>query len=189
MTGDDVERALGELLAALTPLTEDDWQAAAGDLEWTCRATVAHIAHDLFAYAAQLATGAKDAYLPHDLVARPVASNAELLQVVTAAGRILATVVRSRGPEARAWHWGPTGPDGFAALGVNEILLHTWDVTRGLGAPEWRPPADLCAAVLARLFPNAPGADPVDGLLWCTGRIALPDRPRLTSWKLHASLD
>jgi hypothetical protein len=28
---------------------------------------------------------------------------------------------------ARAWHWGPTDPSGFAALGVNETLMHTYE--------------------------------------------------------------
>ncbi|WP_244178643.1 hypothetical protein [Streptomyces rubellomurinus] len=40
-------------------------------------------------------------------------------------------------------------------MGVAEILLHTHDITQGL-AVEWQPPAPLCAAVLARLFPDAP---------------------------------
>jgi hypothetical protein len=90
------------------------------------------------------------------------------------------------GPDLRAWHWGPTDATGFAALGVDEVLVHTWDITRGL-AVDWRPPPDLSAAVLDRLFPDAPPGDPADVLLWCTGRIALPGRPRLTSWVLTAA--
>jgi hypothetical protein len=52
-------------------------------------------------------------------------------------------------------------------------------------AADW----SVSAGVLARLFPDAPGGDPVAVLLWCTGRIALPDRPRRTRWILRASVN
>ncbi|MEU3734634.1 hypothetical protein AB0E81_35365 [Streptomyces sp. NPDC033538] len=45
-------------------------------------------------------------------------------------------------------------------MGVAEILLHTNDITCGLGV-DWLPPASLCAAVLDRLFPDAPPGEPV----------------------------
>ena len=79
-------------------------------------------------------------------------------------------------------------PSGFAALGVNETLVHTYDITQGLGI-SWLPPESLCAAVLARLFPDAPEGDPVQVLLWSTGRAELDDRPRVTSWILKAAVD
>jgi hypothetical protein len=91
-------------------------------------------------------------------------------------------------PAARAWHWGPTDPSGFAALGVNETLLHTFDITMGLGIA-WQPPVNLCQAVLSRLFPEAPPGDPVRVLLWCTGRGDLPDHPRVTSWVMAAAVE
>ncbi len=96
--------------------------------------------------------------------------------------------IDTAGPAVRAWHWGPTDPRGFAALGVNEVLVHTYDVALGLGVP-WCPAEAACAAVLNRLFPDAPDGDPVQVLLWCTGRVALADRPRRGSWILKASLD
>lgn len=74
-----------------------------------------------------------------------------------------------------------TDPSGFAALGVNETLVHTWDITEGLGI-DWQPPEALCRAVLARLFPDAPVGDPDQALLWSTGRTDLPGRPRPTFW-------
>ncbi|MFJ1755134.1 hypothetical protein [Kitasatospora sp. NPDC088134] len=109
--------------------------------------------------------GRGDRYLPFDLAVQP-------------------------GPGLRAWHWGPTDPTGFAAMGVAEILLHTHDIATGLGL-DWTPPAGPSAAVLARLFPDAPtgtGADPAAVLLWCTGRTALPGLPRRTSWVWRAAL-
>ncbi|GAA4603279.1 hypothetical protein BJY16_004560 [Actinoplanes octamycinicus] len=188
MDASSVESALDDLRRALAPHTAADWTVRAGDLDWTCRDTAAHIAHDLLAYAAQLASGADDGYLPLDLTVRPDAAPAEILRVITAAGTLLSTQLRAAKPDDRAWHWGPTDPSGFAALGVNEILLHTYDITRGLRTG-WLPPATACAAVLARLFPDHPAGDPVQALLWCTGRIALPKLPRRTSWTLRAAVE
>jgi hypothetical protein len=52
-----------------------------------------------------------------------------------------------------------------------------------------KPPANLAAPVVARLFPDAPAGDPGDVLLWCTGRIALPDHPRRTEeWKAQVAV-
>jgi hypothetical protein len=91
-------------------------------------------------------------------------------------------------PTARAWHWGPTDPSGFAALGVNETLMHTHDITQGLGI-SWRPPESLCRAVLSRLFPDAPAGDPAQVLLWSTGRADLPGHPRVISWIMKAAIE
>ena len=186
MDARDVEQAVAGLRETLSPHVSADWQARAGDLEWSCAQTAAHVAHDLTAYAGQVASGSADAYLPFDLVVRDGTPPARILAVIGACGRLLGAALDAAGPAARAWHWGPTDPAGFAALGVNETLVHTWDITRGL-AVDWRPPADLCTGVLDRLFPDAPPGDPADVLLWCTGRIALPGRPRLTSWVLKAA--
>jgi uncharacterized protein (TIGR03083 family) len=172
----------------LRPQVQRDWMVPAGPLDWTCRATAEHIAHDLLAYAAQLTGQPTGGYLPLDLTVRPAAGPAEVLAVVGACGGLLRAALENADPGTRAWHWGPTDPGGFAALGVNEILVHTDDIRRGLGL-DWRPPADLCAVVLDRLFPDAPPGDPVDVLLWCTGRTSLADRPRRESWIPRAALE
>ena len=184
MDGRDVEAALGTAMTVLRPHTGADWDVPAGGLEWSCRYTAAHVAHDLLAYAAQVAGRASGGYLPLDLTVRDTAGPAQVLDVVAACGTLLVRALDAAGPADRAWHWGPADPGGFAALGVNEVLVHTWDITRGLGVP-WRLPAGLAAAVVARLFPDHPGAD----LLWCTGRTALPGRPRRTQWSLRAARD
>ncbi|MFJ2190099.1 maleylpyruvate isomerase N-terminal domain-containing protein [Kitasatospora sp. NPDC087861] len=138
--GDAVRTALEASLRALTPHTEDrDWGAPAGLLEWSCRDTAAHLAHDLLAYAGQLAARPTDRYLPLDLTVRPDTGPAQVLTVVTAAGRLLATALDAAPPELRAYHHGPCDPPGFAAMGVAETLLHTHDIARGLGLP-WQPP-------------------------------------------------
>jgi hypothetical protein len=49
-------------------------------------------------------------------------------------------------------------------MGVAETLLHTYDITQGLGVP-WLPPKPLCRVVLCHLLPDAPLGDPVQILL------------------------
>ncbi|HVX47727.1 MAG TPA: maleylpyruvate isomerase N-terminal domain-containing protein [Mycobacteriales bacterium] len=184
----DVDRALSEMVRLLGPHTDSArWDRPAGSLTWDCRTTAAHVAHDLMAYAGQLAAGPPAGYLPFDLLVRESARPRELLDIVLAAGRLLSTVVAACDPQVRAWHWGPVDPGGFAALGVNETLVHTYDMAQGLELP-WSPPADLCAAVLARLFPQAPQGDPARVLLWCTGRARLGERAPVTSWTPRAAL-
>ncbi|WP_433219194.1 maleylpyruvate isomerase N-terminal domain-containing protein [Dactylosporangium sp. CS-047395] len=189
MDSGDVRRALDESLTLLSPVTSPPsaWSAPAGVLEWTCLETAEHIAHDLTAYATQLTARAEHAYLPLDLVVQPGTDPATTLQIMAACGRLLCLSLDAAGPSARAWHWGPTDPSGFAAMGVNEILVHTWDVAQGLGLT-WTPPSDLASQVLSRLFPDVPPeADAGHLLLWATGRIALPDRPRRSLWTVRAA--
>lgn len=182
----NVDNAMAEMLRVLGPHTAGDWTVQAGPVEWTCWQTAAHVGHDLLAYAGQLAAQPANAYLPFDLTVRPTATPAELLQVVAACGGLLSGVLATASPTLRAWHWGPCDPEGFAAMGVAEILLHTHDITQGL-AVDWLPSALLSAAVLGRLFPDAPPGDPTQVLLWCTGRGELDGLPRQTSWVWKAA--
>jgi hypothetical protein len=188
LEGRDVDQAVAEMVRVLTPYETRDWSGRAGSLEWNCWTTAAHVAHDLLAYAGQIAAQPGNDYLPFDLIIRADAPPHDVLQVVVACGRLLSSALAAVGPDARAWHWGATDPGGFAALGVHEILVHTYDITQGLGI-DWLPPESLCALVLGRLFPEAPHGDPVQVLLWSTGRAELEDRPRVTSWVLKAALD
>lgn len=142
---------MGEVLEPLVAL---DWSVTAGTLDWTCRETLVHVGHDLLAYAAQVAGRAQDAYLPLDLVIRDDASVSEVLAVVEACGGLLVAALRAAGPDTRAWHFGPCDVSGFAALGVAEVVLHTYDITQGLNV-NWRIPAKFSTRVLARLAPDA----------------------------------
>ena len=49
-----------------------------------------------------------------------------------------------------------TDAGGFAALGVNETLVHTYDITQGLGI-SWLTPESLCAAMLGPTVPRGSG--------------------------------
>jgi hypothetical protein len=81
------------------------------------------------------------------------ASNDQLLDVMTAAAAILATVARAARPGARAYHnFGMADTSGFLAMGSDETLVHGWDAVRGLGE-EFAPPVELAERVLCRLFP------------------------------------
>jgi hypothetical protein len=185
---DDVMNAAASCRAALAPALGDDWTVDAGDLEWDCRRTLDHISDSLFFYAASLATRATGRLSP-PRNGDPTADPATLLSTVECAAAILAEVGRAAPPDTRAFH--PAGMAdvcGWMALGCEEILLHTADITQSLGLP-YRPPNDLSARMLARLFPWAPSEiDPWDSLRWATGRAALPDRPRLgPDWYWHCA--
>jgi hypothetical protein len=114
------------------------------------------------------------------------ASSADALQFALAGSAILAAVVRSASPEARAYH--PTGnadPAGFAAMGCAEVLVHGEDVARGLGLT-LDPPREVCARTVARLFPHlgdVSDLDPWTALLWATDRVEVPGRQRQKGWR------
>ncbi|MET8912504.1 hypothetical protein [Micromonospora sp. NPDC004551] len=186
VTADDLDAALSSVVAVLRPATGRDWSARAGTVEWDCWHTAEHIGDCLLSFAAQLVAQPEKRYVRFMASADTDASADETLEFAEAGGRILAAIVRTSGPAVRAYH--PSGradPEGFAAMGCAETLLHGDDITQGLGLA-LDPPRDVCARVLARLFPETAqdltGVDPWAALRWSTGRIALPGRPRLTQW-------
>jgi hypothetical protein len=182
-----VEQAVAEMASVLSPRADADWRVPAGSLTWTCWQTAAHVAHDLASYAAQVAGRATGGYLPFDLVVAPGAAPREVLGVVAACGRLLGHAVAAAGPGPVAWHWGMSDAAGFAAMGVAETLVHTYDITQGLGVA-WLPPEPLCEPVVARLLPDAPPGAAAEVLLWATGRADLAGHPRVDGWVWRAAL-
>ncbi|MBO2448923.1 hypothetical protein J4573_17605 [Actinomadura barringtoniae] len=198
VTADDVDLAVRLAVAALRSAPVDRWYGNAGTLVWTCWETVEHLSDDLFAYAAQL--GPSPAPLDREVPfiwesrrpggpanaihADPHAGIAGLLQVLESCGALLTAMVRTTSPDVRSHHvFGLSDAEGFGAMGVVETLVHTHDLAGGLGFV-WEPPADLCARVLGRLFPNAPeDTEPWATMLWATGRGDLPGHTRLTTWQ------
>jgi hypothetical protein len=153
---------------------------------------------DLFGYAAQLGPKNLPLTVPVPFACesrRPggpagaifadrTAGPAGLLQVFEATGALLAAMVASSAAyPGNQRPFGVADPHGFAAaMGIAEVLVHTHDVTRGLGAG-WAPPARPCRRALNRLFPDAPAdTEPWPTLLWATGRGELPGHPPVTSW-------
>ena len=183
-----VSAATDELNRALQPGIDRDWSVPAGDVEWSCRHTAAHIADDLFSYASQVIAQPVHGYLPIEAVLDPGASNHEILEAVSMCGQLLRLAVDTTSADARAWHpQGTSDPDGFAAMGVLETLVHTYDIARGLGL-DWTPPGRLCEPVVERLFPGAPDGDPARVLLYATGRGELPGRPRQLEWSWNSTV-
>jgi len=203
VTAQDVTLSVALAADALLTAVDQDWHVPAGTLGWDCWETVEHMADDLFAYAAQLGPRKppQDRHVPfawqrtHEggpavtTFADPEAGNAGLIQMFEACGAFLAALVATSPPETRAHHaMGLADPEGFAAMGIVEVVVHTHDVAAGLGLA-WTPPEDLCDRVLHRLFPEAP-TDTArwPTLLWATGRGDIPGHARITGrWRWYAA--
>ncbi|MCX5207099.1 hypothetical protein OG897_37555 [Streptomyces sp. NBC_00237] len=197
----DVRRATDLCIAALRPARDADWSVPAGELEWDCWETAEHLVDDLFAYASRLAVERIGSNLPHrrtpespgaprNAVRADRAAGVEgLLAVLDSAAGLMCAVASVKSPEARAYHvYGDSDPEGFAAMSIVELFVHTHDLTTGLGLDAWEPPADLCARTLHRLFPHVPAdTAPWPTLLWATGRGELPGRARLDEWRWYGA--
>lgn len=196
--GERVQKAVASCAALLRTAEDRDWdRVKAGRLEWSCRRTAAHIASDLIAYAGQLAGRAQSRYVPFEITLDGTedgldpADNAGVVEVIETTGALLAAAVRTTPRGVRAFHPYPfrsANREGFAAMGVAEVLLHTHDIAEGLGLP-YEPPAELPEFVLTTIFPHVqPGPDHWRTLLWATGRGDLPGRAPVTEWRWHNNL-
>ncbi|WP_328362403.1 GNAT family N-acetyltransferase [Streptomyces sp. NBC_00445] len=190
--GDQVQEAVASCVALLRTATDRDWEGVkAGGLSWSCRDTAFHVAEDLIAYAGQLAGRARDRYVPFEIVPEEGIDNDGVLDVIETTGALFAATLRSTPREVRAFHPYPfrsANREGFAAMGIAEVLLHTHDIAEGLGL-SYEPPAELCESVLTTLFPDVrPGPAPWPTLLWATGRGDLPGRAPVTQWRWHNNL-
>ncbi|MFJ3304531.1 GNAT family N-acetyltransferase [Streptomyces sp. NPDC086549] len=190
--GEQVEEAVADCVAALRTVLDRDWtKVTAGRLEWSCHKTAEHIASDLIAYAGQLAGRAQDSYVPFEISLDEGTDNAGLLHVIETTGTLLATTVGTTPPDVRAWHPYPfrsADREGFAAMGIAEMLLHTHDIAEGLGI-SYTPSEELAESVLTWLFPHVqPGPAAWPTLLWATGRGELPGRAPVTEWRWRNNL-
>ncbi|PTM98163.1 RimJ/RimL family protein N-acetyltransferase [Streptomyces sp. VMFN-G11Ma] len=179
-------------MAVLRTAVDRDWtEVPAGRLEWSCHTTAFHIAEDLVAYAANLAGRAQDDYVPFEITLDEGTDNTGLLQVIESTGALLAATIRTTPREVRAFHPYPfrsANREGFAAMGIAEVLAHTHDVAEGLGLT-YEPPAALPEFVLTHIFPHVqPGPDHWRTFLWATGRGDLPGRAPVTEWRWHNNL-
>ncbi len=156
-----------------------DWSRHPAGSDWTARATLDHLALGVLGYAGLLTERPTDRYITLFGSLDPAAPIPHCLEGLRIAATLLAATVRDAPSAARAWHpWGDSDGPGFAAMGVVELLVHTWDLAQAFGLG-WQPPEHLAAPAVARLFPEAPtGHGHAETLLWCTGRTALPGHPR-----------
>ena len=201
VTADDVRAGARWFTQVLEGGRPGDIDARAGDLDWACWRACEHVVNAMLAYALQLAGQPREGYLPlvasdgGDLARVDRSSGVDgLAATLVASAELFATQVAVAQPDARAYH--PSGLSdgtGFAAMGVVELLVHGYDVARGLGV-DVTPAGDLplpegpALRAVSRLFPRAPGARPAAALLWCTGRIALPGVSRQTQWRWDSSV-
>ncbi|MFI7318926.1 GNAT family N-acetyltransferase [Streptomyces venezuelae] len=191
MGGDRIDEAVAHATAVLRAAADRDWDAKTDGGDWSGLKTAEHIAGVLTAYACQLTGRATDGWVPLDTALDEGTGPEGAIQAIEAAGGLLSAVVRTTPRGVRAYHSYPSGgadASGFAAMGVTELLLHTYDIAHPLGVdPE--PPAVLAEAVLSHLFPHVPptpaGGTPWTTLLWATGRGDLPGRARVTRWRWH----
>lgn len=187
LDGAAVVAAAEACTAFLAERVDADWDVPVPDLELTVAGVVAHTAEGCIWYAIDLAAGGKDLQ-PVEHRVKPDSDHVDLVDTVTTYASILADVVDAAPADARGFH--PAGladPSGFAAMGCDELLIHTADVGLGLGEP-FAPPSDLAELVLRRLFPWVDvDRDPWELLRWANGRTALPDRPRLSGWRWHCA--
>ena len=181
-----VREAVKRSVQLLRPEVRRDWSIEAGTVAWSCFETAAHVSNDLLRYAGQIVGQPRQGYLRFHVRAASDATPSDLLDMMHMAGGLLALAVETADSGSTAWHYGPTDPTGFAAMGVGETILHTFDIASGFGI-DWTPLPDLCEFVLARMFPEFTDGAPVDRLLWLTGRGALGDLPPRTDWVWHAA--
>jgi hypothetical protein len=150
VTAADVRAAVHLACDTLAGAVDRDWRVPAGELDWDCWETVEHIADDLFAYAGQLGPRKPSVEGPVPfgwdyrrpggpaltIYAVPADGQAGLVQVLEASGALLAAMAEVTPPGVRAYHvYGASDPEGFAAMGVVEVLVHMRDVTAGLELP------------------------------------------------------
>lgn len=165
--------------AALEPYAgAGDWSAPAGDLEWSCRSTLAHVLSALTYYAVNLATRSTEER--HSGQSKESLPIEQLIDALEGRAVVLAEVVAGAPESARGAHsMGMADPSGFVAMACDEMIVHTDDIVGGLGGI-FEPPEALARAVVERLFPWAPpGEDAWATLLWANGRAPLGERPRL----------
>lgn len=184
--GERVQEAVAGSVALLRTAAGQDWDAVkAARSTWTCREAAVHIAYDLIVYAGRLAARGRTRHVPFEITPDESAGNEGLLQVIEMTGALLTATVNTSPRHLRAPHpcpYGTANPEGFAALGVGEVLLHTYDIAEALGLT-YEPAAELAEFALTRLLPHVqPGPTPWSTLLWATGRGELPGRPPVTDW-------
>lgn len=181
VTSEHVATAGELVIAFLEPLASRDWSAPIPDLVWNCQRTMQHLINTQVFYAMLIASRATQS-IPY--ARGPAAADglqpAELLKELRGTTALIAAVLRGAPSDARfVFSEQLADRTGFAAVACDELLIHGWDIGRGLSA-SFTAPDELTNLILGRLFPWAPSqAAPWSVFLWCNGRAAGPDRARL----------
>jgi hypothetical protein len=135
-------------LSMFEPYAEADWSRRAGTIEWS--STLEHLG--LLAYSQQLALRA-EAFTPVALTIRSGASIEALMWTVEVGAHTLAEVAKAAPTHARGFHpAGLSDAEGFVAMAIDELLIHTYDIATGLEIAFVPDPTAVLHA-LNRLFP------------------------------------
>ncbi len=116
----------------------------------------------------------------------PMAGTRGVTTAIDATGGVLAAVVETTPSSVRGYHpFGNSDASGFAAMGVTELILHTFDILSAHGVA-FHPEDEIVSKVLSRIFPNADhSAEPWGELLRLTGRTA---ETRGSRWRWDSSV-
>ena len=187
-SGAEIEEATASSAALLAGADTSAWPMEVPGIGWSVSQTVAHMAEGCLWYAIDLTAGGVD--LP-TVVHRVKAERepAELLATLRTYATILRYVVDSVPDTQRGYHpFGMADRSGFAAMACDELLVHTYDAALALSL-DFTPPPGLAQSTLLRLFPWTTDCQdsPWQCLLWANGRIALPGRERLSTWRWHCA--
>jgi hypothetical protein len=175
---DSVQAAAALVVAALEPGIDADWSVRAGNLEWSVDRTIAHMTGAPGKYALYLSSRSTR-YIA--VRAWPVedATRRERLEAIEGCAAALAGVAATAPQGAFGFHvTGMRNAAQFLAMACYELLVHTYDVTSGLGL-RYEPPEELSRLVIEHCYP---GQDehrpPWPFLVWLSGR----PHPAATGW-------
>lgn len=188
--GRHVVEAADELARVLTPHVEADWSITTPDLIWSQSQTAIHTMRACLEYSFQVVGSRMDTYQPVLFEKKEAATARDYLTMIPTAARVLHHVVAMATSTDRAWHaYGISDPTGFAAMGVVEVSVHTFDLAKGFG-DDFTPLDGPSAFAINRLFVDTvetnqafKNESPGKQLLWYAGRIELAGLARRQGWK------
>jgi hypothetical protein len=189
--GSWVNVAAEELYQALLPTVDLDWESKTPDLEWTQAQTAIHTMRACLEYSYQVVGKRIDTYQPVLFEKKPHAKPVEYLSMIQTAAKVLQKVVSVASLDDRAWHaYGISDPIGFAAMGVIEVSVHTYDLAKGFGI-DFIPNNSAAEFAINRVFsgtvtyPNYNSSGEL--LLWLAGRTELSGTARRSGWKWNGT--
>lgn len=176
-----------ELTQTLSSTDRLDWEIKTPDLDWTQSQTAIHTMRACLEYSYQVVGQRIDTYQPILFEKKDKAIPGEYFKMISTAANILEKVVCASSPSDRAWHaYGVSDSIGFAAMGVVEVAVHTYDLAKGFGI-DFTPNNLAAEFAINRIFSGTIEYPKFESygqlLLWLAGRIELSGEPRRIGWK------
>jgi hypothetical protein len=163
MLPDVVQAAASVVVAALQPGVDAGWSVRAGDLEWSVDHTIAHMTGAPAKYALYLSSRSTR-YVAVRIVPSADATRQERLDAIEGCSAALAGGAATVPRDAFGFHVsGMRNAEQFLAMACEELLVHAYDVTRGLGLP-YEPPEELRRLVIEHCYPATTGWGKPPGL-------------------------